>query len=143
VILRGRPGTTRRPGSQIALVAAVCALIATSDAKADRWQKEEARYKRAYPAFMHIALPRVPYRNALLRVVYFSGGVGVYYAVREDRKWACKAATESPGLFKRAAKKQLFGDASSYRDIRAAGVSEAQVLTAYHRGALLACSRKR
>ena len=115
-------------------------MVVAPFAHAVDWRKEEARYKRVYPAFMQIALPRVPYRNPLLRVMYFSGGVGTYYVKPAERAPICRSARTDVATFNRAARHQLFGSPDSTRMARQAGVTQAQVIAAYRRGVLLSCA---
>lgn len=123
-----------------ALVVVVLAMIVAPFAHAVDWRKEEARYKRVYPEFMRIALPHVPYRNALLRMMYFGGGVGTYYSKPPDRAPLCRSARSDVAAFTRAAKRQLFGSPDSALMARQAGVTQAQVISAYRRGVLFSCA---
>ena len=122
------------------VIVSVCSIaLLAEQAAAFDWRAEERRYNRHYPRFMKAALPQVPYRNPMLRLMYFSGGVGMYYGDRETRS-ICPIVREDPQLAEKVAAKQLFGTEGDYRLAREAHVTKAQVLTAYRRGLLLGCS---
>jgi len=118
------------------------AFVLAPQAAAIDWSAEEKRYLRFYPKFMKIALPQVPYRNPLLRVMYLSGGIGMYYGGRET--WStCPLIRKDPQLANKVAAAQIFHTPGDYQEARNAHVTKAMVVTAYHRGVLLGCSSRR
>ncbi len=112
-------------------------------ATAKDWRGEEARYQRQYPKFMRVAEKRVPYGKPFLRVIYFVGGLGTYYGHSHNRDVACFWAKHDAARFDQAATKQLFRTRQDYAELHRQKVSEAAVVLAYRRGALLGCSLPR
>ena len=127
----------------VVIVSVFCtALFAAQAAAAEDWRAVEKSYSRYYPRFMKIALPRVPYRNPMLRVMYLAGGVGMYYGNREDLS-TCRIIRQDPRLAEKVAADQFFKSPADYREAREAHVTKAQVVTAYRRGVLFGCSTRR
>jgi hypothetical protein len=110
------------------------------------WRAEEARYRRQYPRVMQVAARRVPYRQRMLRLMYFSGAVGAYYHRPPRANARMCAGMRDPNqwpLMRIALREQLLSTPADADLIGREGVTEAQVLNAYRRGGLLGCSLPR
>ena len=123
----------------VVLLAVSASVAANAIAGPINWAREEATYARNYPAFMKVAQRRAPYRAGMLRVIYFSGGIGTYYGRSSTRRGLCTAARRDPVGFDASVSHQLFRTAADERLLVTEHLTKRAVLRAYRSGVLLAC----